>query len=97
MHPSRLKRGNNALENSLRTVAETEDVAAGINSELERNRDKIQSARSKVKQVDSLAGSARGIILGMAHREKRQKSMIYFLMFFMFCAIIVALYYVVTD
>jgi hypothetical protein len=44
----RLRRGNDALEQSLRTVAETEQVAIGINLELASNRDKIQSSRDKV-------------------------------------------------
>jgi hypothetical protein len=50
-----------------------------------------------VKQVDSLAGQARGMLKGMAHRENRKKTMMRFLMVLMLGAVLVALYYVIAD
>jgi hypothetical protein len=38
------------IANAHRTVMETEDVAMDITQELSRNREKIESARSKVSQ-----------------------------------------------
>lgn len=44
----KLSRQNEMIANAHRTVAETEDVAAEITTELARNREKILSSRAKV-------------------------------------------------
>lgn len=44
----RLSRQNEMIANAHRTVAETEDVAAEITTELARNRQTIMSSRAKV-------------------------------------------------
>ena len=44
----RLARQNDMIAGAHRTVMETEDVANDITSELARNREKIESSRSKV-------------------------------------------------
>jgi hypothetical protein len=53
--------------------------------------------QQQVKQVDSLAGQARGMLKGMAHRANRKKTMMRFLMVLMLGAVLVALYYVLAD
>lgn len=45
----KLSRQNEMIANAHRTVAETEDVAAEITTELARNREKILSSRAKVR------------------------------------------------
>lgn len=44
----RINRQNEMIANAHRTVAETEEVGMEITSELARNREKIESARTKV-------------------------------------------------
>lgn len=44
----RLLRQNEMIENAHRTVLETEEVGMEITTELQRNREKIQSSRAKV-------------------------------------------------
>lgn len=45
----RLERQNEMIMNAQRTVAETEEVGLQITEELGRNREKIQSAHSRVR------------------------------------------------
>ena len=80
------------LENSLRTIADTEDVALGITDELGRNREKIDSARSKVMQIDGLAGTAKGILKSMTSREGRQKRVMYGVMAMIMAGIVAVLW-----
>lgn len=49
--PQRLNRQNEMILSAHRTVAETEEVGNEITAELARNREKIQSARSKVRDL----------------------------------------------
>lgn len=44
----RINRQNETIRNATKTVAETEEVAINITSELNRNREKIESTRDKV-------------------------------------------------
>ncbi len=48
---NRLDRQREVIGNALRTVHETEEVGLEITSELQRNREKIESARSKVNPI----------------------------------------------
>ena len=48
---SRLDRQNEAILNATRTVAETEEVGIEITNELARNREKIETGRSRVSFV----------------------------------------------
>ena len=83
---------NSVLENALKTVAETEEVGAGITEELQRNREKIESAHQKVRDVDSLTGTARKLLRRMTARDKRQRYMTYGVLCFLFLAILIVLY-----
>ncbi|CAM9594337.1 unnamed protein product [Chrysoparadoxa australica] len=57
-----LERQGGYLESSKRMVAEIEDVAMDITSELGRNRETIQSAHSKVKETNSAMEVAKGAV-----------------------------------
>ena len=54
MFKNRLERQNDVIGKAMRTVAETEEVGAEITSELARNREKIESAHSKVREFTGL-------------------------------------------
>lgn len=90
---SNLERQNDTLSNARRVMAETEDVALEITEELGRNREKIQSARSKVLEVSGMTNTARRLVQSMSKRETQQKIMMYGLAFILLGAIIVVVYY----
>ena len=89
----RLQGSSRALEMAITTVQETEDVALGITDELGRNREKILSAHSKVKQTSSLTDTARSLVSRMTRRDRQHRCMMYGLLLCMAIAVIVALYY----
>ena len=67
-------------------------MGAGITEELQRNREKIESAHQKVRDVDSLTGTARKLLRRMTARDKRQRYMTYGVLCFLFLAILIVLY-----
>lgn len=72
-----LEAQNQRLENARRVMAETEDVALEITSELGRNREKIESAHGRVREVSGLTNQARRIVQSMSRREVQQKLAMY--------------------
>lgn len=80
---------NETLENARRVMAETEDVALEITSELGRNREKIQSASSRVRDVSGLTNQARRIVQSMSRREVQQKLAMYIISFLIFVTFLV--------
>ena len=64
---------NDTLDHARRVMAETEDVAMEITTELGRNREKIQSAHLRVRDVSGLTNQARRIVQSMSRREVQQK------------------------
>lgn len=68
---------NDTLENARRVMAETEDVAMEITSELSRNREKIESSHIRVREVSGMTNQARRIIQNMSRREVQQKLVTY--------------------
>ncbi len=78
-------------------MAETEDVALEITSELNRNREKIESAHSKVHQFTGMTDGATRIIQSMSQRDIRQKIVIYGLALIILGAIVFVIYYVSTH
>mmetsp|Transcript_37075 Transcript_37075/g.43132 ORF Transcript_37075/g.43132 Transcript_37075/m.43132 type:complete len:229 (-) Transcript_37075:61-747(-) len=83
---------NDKLGNARRIIAETEDVAMEITSELSRNREKIESAHGRVRDVSGLTNQARRIVQSMSRREVQQKLIMYFFAFMMVVVVIVILY-----
>mmetsp|Transcript_52268 Transcript_52268/g.79354 ORF Transcript_52268/g.79354 Transcript_52268/m.79354 type:complete len:203 (-) Transcript_52268:48-656(-) len=72
-----LRNQNSQLENARKTLEETEQVALEIGSELANNRNTIESAHGRVRQVSSLTGRARRIVASMNQRAIRQKVILY--------------------
>jgi vesicle transport through interaction with t-SNAREs protein 1 len=60
---------NDKIAAATRAVAETEEVGAEIITELASNREKIESAHSKVKDIKSDADHAEKIVKSMQNRE----------------------------
>ena len=62
---------NEKILNMQKLVAETEEVGSEIIGELERNREKIQSAQDKVNTVNADMDTAKTTVKRMNDREKR--------------------------
>ena len=88
-----LGRQNETLDNARRAMAETEDVALEITEELGRNREKITSARDKVRDVSGMTNQARRLVQSMSKRETQQKIMMYGFAFVLVGAIVLVVYY----
>jgi vesicle transport through interaction with t-SNAREs protein 1 len=88
-----MKGTTNKLDAAKRTIAETEEVALAISDELGRNREKIQSAHSKVKKVNEMARMGSNIVGRMASRDQRQKTALTAAAFFIVLAIIFIIYF----
>jgi vesicle transport through interaction with t-SNAREs protein 1 len=85
---------NDTLDNARRVMAETEETALDITSELARNREKIQSSRDKVVDVSSMTNQARRVIQNMSKREAQQKMIVCGVGFMLLGAIVLIIYYV---
>ena len=57
-----MNRQNNTIEDATRTIFETEEVGLGTMSELQRQRDVLQSASDKAKDTISLSMQANTIL-----------------------------------
>lgn len=68
---------NETLEHARRVMAETEDVALEITGELGRNRETLESASGRVRQVHGLTGRARRLLQNMNRRAIQQKMALY--------------------
>ena len=83
---------NDTLEHARRIMAETEDVAMEITSELGRNREKIQSAHGRVRDVSGLTNQARRIVQSMSRREVQQKLALYIISFLIMLTFVIVIY-----
>uniref|UniRef100_A0A7S4MGJ4 Vesicle transport v-SNARE N-terminal domain-containing protein n=1 Tax=Odontella aurita TaxID=265563 RepID=A0A7S4MGJ4_9STRA len=72
-----LEEQNRTLDRARRVMAETEETALEITEELGRNREKIESAHGRVKDVSGLTNRARRIVQSMNRREVQQKLAMY--------------------
>lgn len=93
----RLLRQNEMIENAHRTVLETEEVGMEITTELQRNREKIQSSRAKAAEFVGVTDTARRMLASMNRRENRIKMMMVFLTCVLIVAIIITVYYTVKK
>lgn len=89
----KLSRQNDMILNAQRTVGETEDVALEITTELAKNREKIESAHSKVREFSGMTDSARRLIHSMNKREVQQKFVMVALAIIILAAIAFVIYY----
>jgi len=90
---AKLDRQNEMILNATRTVAETNEVGIEINNELARNREKIESSRSRTREFAGLTDSARRVLNSMGNRDTRQKYIIAFVAVVLIIAISVTAYY----
>lgn len=81
------------IANAHRTVLETEEVGMEITTELQRNREKIQSSRSKAAEFMGITDSARRILASMSRRDNQQRLILCFLMAMLVIGISIAIYY----
>ena len=72
-----LENQNSRLDNARKVLEETEHVALEIGTELSHNRETIESAHGRVRQVGSMTGRAKRILSSMNQRAGRQKIMLY--------------------
>jgi len=72
-----LENQNSRLDNARKVLEETEHVALEIGTELSHNRETIESAHGRVRQVGSMTGRAKRILSSMNQRAVRQKIMLY--------------------
>ncbi|KAJ0402783.1 hypothetical protein P43SY_009727 [Pythium insidiosum] len=89
----KMKGTTDKLDAARRTVAETEEVALAITDELGRNREKIQAAHNKVKNVNDMARRGGNIVGRMSARDKRQQRALTFAACFIGLAIILVIYF----
>lgn len=68
---------NETLERARRTMQETEAVALEIQTELGQNREKLQSAHGRIREMGGLTGRARRILTSMNQRAVQQKMILY--------------------
>lgn len=61
---------NETLINARSAIAETEGVAMGITEDLNRQREMMNSAHGRVKEVSDMAEKGDGILRGMLRRNK---------------------------
>lgn len=87
-----ISKQNETLDRARRVMAETEDVALEITSELGRNREKIASSHQRVRDVSGLTNQARRIVQSMSRREVQQKLMMYLVATLLVIAVIVIIY-----
>lgn len=72
-----LTKQNSQLENAMKVLEETEAVAMEIGEELSHNRETIESAHGRVRQVTALTGRARRVVQSMNRRAVQQKMLMY--------------------
>lgn len=85
---SQLQSQNTTLDNARRIMAETEEVAMDITSELARNRETMESASGRVRDVSSLTNQARRVLVSMQRREVQQKMIVYGVGVFLFIMVL---------
>eukprot|EP00560_Eucampia_antarctica_P009766 CAMPEP_0197831564 /NCGR_PEP_ID=MMETSP1437-20131217/10767_1 /TAXON_ID=49252 ORGANISM="Eucampia antarctica, Strain CCMP1452" /NCGR_SAMPLE_ID=MMETSP1437 /ASSEMBLY_ACC=CAM_ASM_001096 /LENGTH=242 /DNA_ID=CAMNT_0043434533 /DNA_START=84 /DNA_END=812 /DNA_ORIENTATION=+ len=90
---SSLQSQNDTLDRAKRIMAETEETALEITSELGRNRETISSAHSRVRDVSGLTNQARRIVQNMSRREVQQKLAIYVVCFILLVVLIIMINY----
>lgn len=68
---------NQTLDNARKVLLDTEHTALEITEELSRNREKISSAHSRVRDVGTMTNRARRLLHNMTRREVQQKMVVY--------------------
>lgn len=93
----KLSNQNDTILNAHRTVEETIGVAIDITQELGRNREKIESAHSKVREFAGITDTARRLIHSMSRREVQQRFILGFIAIVLIVAIIIVIYFTMVK
>jgi len=72
-----LEQQNETLDRARRVMADTEEVAMEITSELGRNRETLETAHGRVREVSGLTNRARRLLQNMNRRAVQQKLAMY--------------------
>jgi vesicle transport through interaction with t-SNAREs protein 1 len=73
-------------------MADTEEVALEITTELGRNREVMETSHARVKQVSGLTNRARRILQNMNRRRVQQKLALYVVSFVIIIVVIFLLW-----
>jgi vesicle transport through interaction with t-SNAREs protein 1 len=88
-----LDRSTAALEQSRMLVAQTEGIGNTITSDLESQREMLQSAKTKVQETKQFTYSAKGILQVMSRRNVYHKIILIVIILALFAGIITILYF----
>ena len=72
-----MQKQQESLDRARNVMADTESVAMEITTELGRNRETMESAHGRVKQVSGLTNRARRLLQNMNRRRVQQKLALY--------------------
>lgn len=68
---------NDTLDRARRVMADTEEVGMEITAELARNRETLETAHGRVREVSGLTNRARRLLQNMSRRAVQQKLALY--------------------
>jgi vesicle transport through interaction with t-SNAREs 1 len=74
---NQLEQQNETLDRARRIMADTEEVGMEITSELARNRETLETAHGRVREVSGLTNRARRLLQNMNRRAVQQKLALY--------------------
>mmetsp|Transcript_5878 Transcript_5878/g.10280 ORF Transcript_5878/g.10280 Transcript_5878/m.10280 type:complete len:209 (+) Transcript_5878:164-790(+) len=74
---SQLEQQNDTLDKARRVMADTEEVALEITTELGRNRETLETAHGRVREMSGLTNRARRLLQNMNRRAVQQKLAMY--------------------
>jgi vesicle transport through interaction with t-SNAREs 1 len=74
---SQMEKQNESLDRAKSIMAETEQTAMEITIELGRNRETLESAHGRVREVSGLTNRARRLLQNMNRRQVQQKLALY--------------------
>mmetsp|Transcript_27916 Transcript_27916/g.31925 ORF Transcript_27916/g.31925 Transcript_27916/m.31925 type:complete len:205 (+) Transcript_27916:42-656(+) len=74
---NQVEQQNETLDRARRVMADTEEVAMEITTELGRNRETLETAHGRVREVSGLTNRARRLLQNMNRRAVQQKLAMY--------------------
>jgi hypothetical protein len=94
---SKLDQSSTLLEESLRTVGQTEQIGDNTLDQLADQRGHLQTAREKVEDTAGVADRAHGLLQMMENRAFRHKVCVWFIILALSAANISIIYYKMAD
>lgn len=88
----RLERSNKRLEDGYRMALETEEIGQNVLNNLSQDREKIQSARNRLNQVDSSLTQSSRLLNNMYRRVIQNKALMFLVGLVIVVIIVLALY-----